>query len=101
MAGAGRRGLRRGNSAWRHRQDAQDPLAGDAQGLQPANSLSRTRMPKTRPWAAALATLSPANFAMVMATGIVGIAGGQQGHATLARTMLALNALAWTVLMAL
>jgi tellurite resistance protein TehA-like permease len=42
-----------------------------------------------------LAGLSPANFAIVMATGIIGIAAGQQGHGMLAWVLLALNAAAW------
>jgi len=48
-----------------------------------------------------LADLSPANFAIVMATGILGLAAGQQGHATLALVMLAINAVAWPAIAAL
>jgi tellurite resistance protein TehA-like permease len=48
-----------------------------------------------------LAELSPANFAIVMATGIIGIAAGHQGQGTLALAMFAVNAAAWPVLVAL
>lgn len=48
-----------------------------------------------------LAAFSPANFAIVMATGILGLAAGQQGHGTLALVLLAINALAWPALAAL
>lgn len=42
-----------------------------------------------------LAGFPPASFALVMATGILGIASAQQGHRGLALGLLALNALAW------
>jgi tellurite resistance protein TehA-like permease len=60
-------------------------------------------MPTERPErsGSALADLSPANFAIVMATGILGIAAGQQGFGTLSLAMLAFNALAWPTLVAL
>ena len=45
-----------------------------------------------------LARLSPAYFAMVMATGIVSIAAHFQGFNTLALALLWLNLVAWTVL---
>jgi tellurite resistance protein TehA-like permease len=48
-----------------------------------------------------LAEFSPANFAIVMATGIVGIAAAQQGYRQLALVMAALNAIAWPALVAL
>ena len=48
-----------------------------------------------------LAEFSPANFAIVMATGIVGIAAAQQGYRRLALVMAALNAIAWPALVAL
>jgi tellurite resistance protein TehA-like permease len=48
-----------------------------------------------------LAQLSPANFAIVMATGILGLAAGQQQHATLSLVLLAVNAVAWPVIAAL
>lgn len=45
-----------------------------------------------------LGELSPASFAMVMATGIVSIALHQRGFSALARAPFALNAVAWLVL---
>ena len=48
-----------------------------------------------------LAEFPPASFAIVMATGILGLAAGQQGHATVALVLLALNAVAWPAIMAL
>jgi tellurite resistance protein TehA-like permease len=58
-------------------------------------------MPNDRPRASKLAELSPANFAIVMATGILGIAAGQQGYGTLSLLMLALNAAAWPAIVVL
>lgn len=48
-----------------------------------------------------LAGLSPANFAIVMATGIIGVAAGQQGYAALSVGLLMVNAVAWPVIVAL
>jgi tellurite resistance protein TehA-like permease len=45
-----------------------------------------------------LGGLSPASFAMVMATGIVSIALHQRGFSALARALFALNVVAWVVL---
>ncbi|MES3001523.1 MAG: tellurite resistance/C4-dicarboxylate transporter family protein [Pseudomonadota bacterium] len=42
-----------------------------------------------------LADLSPANFAIVMATGILSIAAHQQGHEGVAFALLAVNVVAW------
>jgi len=58
-------------------------------------------MPNERHRTSLLAALSPASFAIVMATGILGLDAGQQGHGTLALVMLAFNAVAWPVLAAL
>jgi tellurite resistance protein TehA-like permease len=58
-------------------------------------------MPDTHPVPARLATLSPANFAIVMATGVIGVAAHQQEHDALAVAMLALAAVAWLVLVGL
>jgi tellurite resistance protein TehA-like permease len=44
-----------------------------------------------------LAQLSPANFAIVMATGILGVAAHQQGHELLGEFLLALALLAWAI----
>ena len=49
----------------------------------------------------ALADLSPANFAIVMATGMLGVAAHQQGHAAIARSMLGVCAVAWPLLVVL
>jgi tellurite resistance protein TehA-like permease len=48
-----------------------------------------------------LAQLSPANFAIVMATGILGVAAHQQGHDLLGQSLLALAVLAWALVAAL
>jgi tellurite resistance protein TehA-like permease len=55
-------------------------------------------MPNERSRAAMLAELSPANFAIVMATGILGLDAAYQGYGTLPLVMLALNAAAWLVI---
>ncbi|HMA08415.1 MAG TPA: tellurite resistance/C4-dicarboxylate transporter family protein [Ramlibacter sp.] len=47
---------------------------------------------------AGLADLSPANFAMVMATGIVSLAARMQGWGTLAMALFGLNVAAWLLL---
>ncbi|MDB5911848.1 MAG: C4-dicarboxylate transporter, partial [Ramlibacter sp.] len=49
----------------------------------------------------AIAGLSPSNFAIVMATGIVGLAAHQQAHATIAAVLLVLTGLAWVAIAAL
>jgi len=51
--------------------------------------------------AAPIAELSPANFAIVMATGMLGVAAHQQGHEAIARALLATCALAWPLLVVL
>jgi tellurite resistance protein TehA-like permease len=48
-----------------------------------------------------IAELSPANFAMVMATGIIGVDAHQQGHELLGDCLLAIGLVAWAVLAAL
>lgn len=48
-----------------------------------------------------LAGFPPASFALVMATGILGVAAVQQGHPRVALALLALNALAWLAITAL
>lgn len=45
--------------------------------------------------------LSPANFAIVMATGILGVAAHQQGYAGLDRALLAVAAAAWLLILGL
>jgi tellurite resistance protein TehA-like permease len=47
---------------------------------------------------AGLAEFSPANFALVMATGIVSIAAQQQGLEAIAHALFSFNAFAWTIL---
>ena len=51
--------------------------------------------------ASPLAGFSPANFAIVMATGILGVAAQQQGHEGLGRFVLAVALLAWAAVAAL
>lgn len=58
-------------------------------------------MPNERPRNSLPAALSPASFAIVMATGILGLDAGQQGHGTLSLLLLAFNAVAWPVIAAL
>lgn len=58
-------------------------------------------MPPTRTAPTPLAGLSPANFAIVMATGMLGVAAHQQEHEGLAMLLLALGAAAWLLLVAL
>lgn len=58
-------------------------------------------MPKPRPLASLLAEFPPASFAVVMASGILGLAAVQQGHGAVALAMLAFNAVAWPVIAAL
>src|SRR4051812_21746962 len=48
-----------------------------------------------------LAELSPANFAIVMATGIIGVDANQQGDQALGIALLAIASFAWAVLAAL
>ncbi|MCZ2105752.1 MAG: tellurite resistance/C4-dicarboxylate transporter family protein [Burkholderiales bacterium] len=49
-------------------------------------------------WRGALADLSPANFGLVMATGIVALAASMMGFAWIARALFALNVLQYAVL---
>lgn len=58
-------------------------------------------MPPGSPPPPTLADLSPGNFAIVMASGIVGIAAHQQGHRATALFMLAFCVLAWLAVAAL
>ncbi len=58
-------------------------------------------MPDARTGLAPLADLSPANFAIVMATGMLGVAAHQQGHEAIAGFMLVVCALAWPLLVVL
>jgi len=55
-------------------------------------------LPPAAPWRTGLATLSPAYFGLVMATGIVSIGAQLLGLPLLARTLFALNLLAYGVL---
>jgi len=57
--------------------------------------------PETAPPPSALAGLSPACFAMVMATGIVSLAARAQGFASIASALFVLNIAAWLVFCAL
>ncbi len=69
--------------------------------LQPVTQPSPSPSPSpsaTPDWRAALADLSPANFGMVMATGIVSIAAHMLGHRTLALGLFALNAALYVLL---
>ncbi len=58
-------------------------------------------MSAARLGALGLADLSPANFAIVMATGMLGVAAHQQGHEPLARAMLVFALAAWLAIAAL
>src|SRR4051812_41468729 len=58
-------------------------------------------MSAARPEALQVAELSPANFAIVMATGILGVASHQQGHERLSQSLLAITLLAWAVIAAM
>ena len=49
-------------------------------------------------WRSALADLSPANFGLVMATGIVALAASMMGLTWIARALFALNVLQYAVL---
>ena len=51
--------------------------------------------------ASAVASLSPANFAIVMATGILGVAAHQQGYEGIGEALLAVALLAWLVIAAM
>ncbi len=55
-------------------------------------------LPPLAPWRAGLATLSPAYFGLVMATGIVSIGAHKLGLPLLARALFALNVVAYGVL---
>src|SRR4051812_37126613 len=59
----------------------------------------KTRMPE--PARCGLADLSPAYFAVVMATGIVSLASYVHGLQTIAITLFAINIAAWTALFVL
>jgi tellurite resistance protein TehA-like permease len=58
-------------------------------------------MSAARPGALHVADLSPANFAIVMATGILGVASHQQGHERLSHALLAMSLLAWILIAAM
>jgi tellurite resistance protein TehA-like permease len=55
-------------------------------------------MGAARTGALQVAELSPANFAIVMATGVLGVASEQQGHVGVSRLLLAIAVVAWAVL---
>lgn len=57
-------------------------------------------MPHEHPRASLLAAFPPSSFAVVMATGILGLAASQQGYGTAALVLLALNVLAWPAITA-
>jgi hypothetical protein len=68
------------------------------------NRPPRSRLAKIalmRPAVLQLADLSPANFAIVMATGILGVGSQQQGYPRLALGLLAVTLLTWIGLAAL
>ncbi len=61
--------------------------------------MSLTRcLPRATSWRTALADLSPANFGMVMATGIVSIAAHMLGQRALALALFALNVLLYALM---
>ena len=60
--------------------------------------MTTTHADKAKPTSGGLADLSPAYFAMVMATGIVSVAAHLHGLATLATALFRLNLAMWSVL---